>query len=255
MEDFLESTNININNLGFYSHIKQQALGNPQEEVCGLILKNSLEEVSVLACENIHEDKKEAFVISPEIFLNILNKGYQILAVYHSHVNYTAQPSQADLRQSESLCLPFVVYSVRYDDFYVHIPKSSTIKSLLGRRYVDGLQNCITLVVDFYRKNYKFKFDNFNFYLKREGNDWGISFNKLLEVKNVFKKNNFSKIKKINVEHGDLVIFQRARNQVHLGVCLENEKILHHPFHGLSVESFFNEEIKENLHSVYRKSV
>ena len=151
--------------------------------------------------------------------------------------------------------MPFVIYSVEDDDFYVHIPESCPIKHLTGRSYVDGLQNCITLVVDFYRKNYKFNFESFNFYLKRTDYSWEIVFDKLLEVKNMFKKNGFSKIKKTSIRYGDLVIFQRAKNQVHLGVYLENEKILHHPFHSLSVESFFNEEIKENLHSVYRKSV
>ena len=64
-------TNTNINKKNFYDEIKHAALKNKKEEVCGLVIKNCLEEIVVLECENIFEKKQEGFIISPEIFLNI----------------------------------------------------------------------------------------------------------------------------------------------------------------------------------------
>ena len=257
MEDFLELTNTNINKKNFYDEIKYAALKNKKEEVCGLVIKNCLEEIVILECENIFEKKQEGFIISPEIFLNISSKNYEIIAVYHSHPNSSSVPSQTDLVQSEALCLPFLIYSLKYDDFYVNIPQSYEIKTFLGRTYIDGIQNCISLAVDFYRKSYDFDITNFNFYLLRDGesNDWKINFQKLLSVKNLFKNNKFIKKSNFELEHGDLIIFQYQKNQIHLGVCVNGEKVLHHPFYGLSTETFLCEEMKRNIHSVYRKSV
>ncbi len=250
-------TNININKKNFYNEIKRAALKNKQEEVCGLIIKNSLEELLVLECENIFEKKQEGFVISPEVFLNILNKNCEIIAIYHSHPNSGCTPSKADTAQSEALCLPFIIYSLKNDDFYINIPQSYQAKDFLGRIYIDGIQNCISLAVDFYKKFYNFNASGFNFYLLRDGedNDWKINFQKLLSVKNLFKQNKFIKKSKSDLQDGDLIIFQYEKNQIHLGICVDGEKVLHHPFYGLSVETFLCEEIKRNIHSVYRKSV
>jgi proteasome lid subunit RPN8/RPN11 len=250
-------TNININKKNFYNEIKRAALKNKQEEVCGLIIKNSLEELLVLECENIFEKKQEGFVISPEVFLNILNKNCEIIAIYHSHPNSGCAPSKTDIAQSEALCLPFIIYSLKNDDFYINIPQSYQAKDFLSRIYIDGIQNCISLAVDFYKKFYNFNASGFNFYLLRDGedNDWKINFQKLLSVKNLFKQNKFIKKSKLDLQDGDLIIFQYEKNQIHLGICVDGEKVLHHPFYGLSVETFLCEEIKRNIHSVYRKSV
>ena len=45
-----------------------------------------------------------------------------------------------------------------------------------------------------------------------------------------------------------------AGSRIHV-VCIDGEKVLHHPFYGLSTETFLCEEMKRNIHSVYRKSV
>ena len=252
MEDFLELTNININS-NFYEQIKQYALKQPNEEVCGFVILNDFGEVEIYNCKNVHTDKAKAFEVEIETFLKISKKN--ILAIYHSHVNHSANPSEYDLRQSEELCIPFVVYSVRYDNFYIHIPQSAPIKEFTQRQYVDGLQNCFVLTVDFYRKNCDFKFDNFNFYLERKRPTWEFTFETLLSAKNLFRNNGFKKIKKREITANDLIIFQAERNEIHFGVYLGNDQFLHHPFYGFSQKSFFSEKIKDSIHSTYRKSV
>jgi proteasome lid subunit RPN8/RPN11 len=253
LEDFLVLTNININN-NFYRQIKNYALNQSQEEVCGLIVLDNFGEVQVEPCENTKTDKSDGFIIDTKLFLHA-SKNKDILAIYHSHPDDPPDPSTQDLLQCEELCLPFIIYSVKYDDFYIHIPKSCPIGSFTQRRYVEGLQNCTVLAIDFYRKNYKFEFKNFDFNLKRQDLTWGFTFKTLLRAKNLFRDNGFKKVKNSEMKKDDLIIFQMGKSEIHFGICLDNDEFLHHPFYGLSQKSFFSEEIKNTIHSVYRKSV
>jgi len=252
-EDFLVLTNININN-NFYRQIKNYALNQSQEEVCGLIVLDNFGEVQVEPCENTKTDKSDGFIIDTKLFLHA-SKNKDILAIYHSHPDDPPDPSTQDLLQCEELCLPFIIYSVKYDDFYIHIPKSCPIRPFTQRRYVEGLQNCTVLAVDFYRKNYEFKLKNFNFHLKRQDSTWEFTFKTLLRAKNLFRDNGFKKVKNSEMKKDDLIIFQMGKSEIHFGICLGNDEFLHHPFYGLSQKSFFSEEIKNTIHSVYRKSV
>ena len=246
-------TNINIDK-NIYQQVAKLALEKPREEVCGLIVLDQFGEISVEHCENINQNKSNGFVIDAKKFLQY-KKNKNILAIYHSHPDDSADPSRLDLLQSEELCLPFVIYSAKNKDFFIHIPDSCPIKELTQRYYVENLQNCIGLVVDFYRKKHKFIFKDFNFYLKRQESSWRFTFDTLIRCKNLFKKNGFKKIKKEQMTQDDLIIFQIGKNEIHFGICLDNDEFLHHPFYGLSQKSFFSEQIKNTIHSVYRKSV
>jgi proteasome lid subunit RPN8/RPN11 len=252
LEDFLELTNININS-SFYEEIKDHALKQSAHEVCGFVILNDFGEVEIEPCENIHPDKTNGFKIQTKVFLDSLKK--DVLAIYHSHPFDSSDPSSHDLVQSQELCTPFVIYSVKYDNFYIHIPKSVPIKPFAQRQYVDGLQNCIILVADFYKKKYKFTSDGFNFYLKRKRPTWEFTFDTMISSKNLFRNNGFKKVEKAKMKKNDLIVFQIKKNEIHFGICLDSDKFLHHPFYGFSQESFFNEQIKNSIHSVYRKSV
>jgi proteasome lid subunit RPN8/RPN11 len=222
--------------------------------VCGLIVLDRFGEVDVQPCENINTNKSDNFIIDARIFLQAI-KDKNVLAIYHSHPNDFASPSKWDLLQSEELCIPFVIYSLKNKEFFVHIPDSRPVKDLTQRYYVEDLQNCIVLAVDFYKKKHKFSFKNFNFHLKRQKLTWEFTFDSLIRSKNLFRDNGFKKIKKSEMKKDDLIIFQIKKNEIHFGVCLDGDEFLHHPFHGLSQRSFFNEQIKNTIHSVYRKSV
>lgn len=70
-------------------------------------------------CKNLSETPEFNFVIDAEKFIE--NK---VIYVYHSHVNESANPSKFDTKSSEELCVPFLIYSLRDNDFKLYQNKS-----------------------------------------------------------------------------------------------------------------------------------
>ena len=40
--------------------------------------------------------------------------------VFHSHWNGGSRPSSSDIKSSDELCIPFLIYSLTDDDFYLY---------------------------------------------------------------------------------------------------------------------------------------
>ena len=94
--------------------IRKYALSLSTQESCGLIVrKNS--GVEFVKCDNLSESPEHNFEINPKIFIE--NK---VLYVYHSHVNCSADPSRLDVLYSNELCVPFLIYSIRDDEFKIY---------------------------------------------------------------------------------------------------------------------------------------
>ena len=103
--------------------IIKMSLQNPKEEICGfVVLKDNQEKV--IQCKNKASEKDKLFLIGAKDFLNIKRKN-EILAVFHSHIMGTAEPSEFDLKMSEALCYPFIIYSIQQNKFNSHVPQFS----------------------------------------------------------------------------------------------------------------------------------
>lgn len=113
MEASLEQKDI-LSNKKLLNKIKDYARLFNTQESCGLIIEKS-SSVSFIECENLSENPKYHFKIDPKIFIE--NK---VLYVYHSHVDCTANPSSQDMLYSNELCVPFLIYSIRYDEFKIY---------------------------------------------------------------------------------------------------------------------------------------
>ena len=85
-----------------------------KEECCAIIKKEG-DDLVFQPCENTHPDKTNFFTINPEEF--IYN---HVVCVFHSHYNCGARPSSMDKESSTELCIPFLIYSLLYDDFYLY---------------------------------------------------------------------------------------------------------------------------------------
>lgn len=96
------------------NEIRRYSLSFPNEESCGLVVAFGQEEVFI-ACENLSENPEFHFCIDTKIFVE--NK---VLHVYHSHVNASANPSTIDIKYSDELCVPFLIYSIRDDEFKIY---------------------------------------------------------------------------------------------------------------------------------------
>ena len=116
MEVFLEQKDFLLSNIPQYilDKIKLYANQFPDEETCGIIFKKNCE-LYFKPCENISPKKSVHFVINPKILID-----YNVSYIYHSHVNASAEPSQLDKKICNELCIPYIIYSLRDDDFYIY---------------------------------------------------------------------------------------------------------------------------------------
>lgn len=97
------------------SDAKNYSLQFPLEETCGVIAKNRSGDIFI-PCKNISPRPDVHFQIEINVFLE-----NEVLFVYHSHVGgYTAYPSRLDQMYSDELCIPFVIYSLSQDSFFVY---------------------------------------------------------------------------------------------------------------------------------------
>ena len=84
------------------------------QECCGVVAeKEGI--LQVVECSNLSENIRVGFVIDPYYFIE-----HDIKYVYHSHCLGSSSPSVYDMRCSDELCIPFLIYSLRDDNFYLY---------------------------------------------------------------------------------------------------------------------------------------
>ena len=99
--------------------IREVALASNFEEVCGFVLKKG-EDLFILEAYNEAADKEAHFQINPIQYLKAYKASDEIVAVYHSHPQGSADPSEFDVVMSEHCGLDFLIYSVEFDNFKLH---------------------------------------------------------------------------------------------------------------------------------------
>lgn len=104
--------------------IKESCFKNMNQEVCGFIGYDEKERKYVAKVEkNEAIDPKLFFMINPVNYL-YFKKEYSILCIFHSHIFGDEEPSEFDIKMSESCCLPFVIFSLNTGKFFIYEPKN-----------------------------------------------------------------------------------------------------------------------------------
>jgi proteasome lid subunit RPN8/RPN11 len=99
------------------------AESNTYIEVCGFLgFDKETESYVVQHQNNISESPSEHFMIDPLEYLIFKDK-YDLLSVYHSHIDGDEKPSEFDIKMSDSCCIPFLVYSVKTKKFDLYKPQ------------------------------------------------------------------------------------------------------------------------------------
>ena len=94
--------------------IKSYCRKNSNIECCGVIYCEN-KQLLFLECANISKNPDHNFSIDPEILID-----YNVKYVVHSHTLGSAKPSINDVRNSDESCIPYLIYSLRDDDFYLY---------------------------------------------------------------------------------------------------------------------------------------
>lgn len=223
-------------------NIKAHALTSPTREICGLVLSRS-ETTIIFPCRNIATDNNE-FILDPYGYIEASKYG-KIIAVYHSHPNYPAKASEADVISCDRSSLPWLIYSLP-DDRFCTIYPSNKLPDLIGRKYYSGLQDCWTLVKDVYKKDLGIDVLDIG---ERKFNWW-------LNNINYFEGNvdraGFKKV--TNLEVYDVILMSIGKTTVpnHCGVLMPNGHLLHHLINKPSGYDIYGGYWKKCTSGVYR---
>ncbi len=132
---------------------KNSAIKHAQEatphEACGLVAIYKGKE-KYFPCKNLAEEAGHQFIIDPDDWVKAEDIA-EIVGVFHSHPNHPPTPSQADLASCEYLDLPFYIVTPETEQWYYFEP-SGYKKGLIGREWVWDVQDCWSLITDWYKE-------------------------------------------------------------------------------------------------------
>ena len=104
--------------------IVDESESNSFIEICGFVGFDKEKKTYIVQNEkNMAEDPSEYFMIDPLNYL-IFKEKYDLLAVYHSHINTDAEPSEFDVKMSNNCCIPFLIYSIETKKFDLYEPQN-----------------------------------------------------------------------------------------------------------------------------------
>ena len=221
--------------------IKEHALKENPKECCGLILSDE----SLLEMENKSFFPEDTFYINFEDLPNELSLD-QIKAFYHSHP-LGGEKSSIDMYFSHKRNLPFIIYDLQKDSFSQYSPKGFYELPLIGRDFLTNEIDCITLVIDYYKRNLNLEIQDIVHPIREiEPNNWKnhTEFWKYNRKDNItfvelFQDRGFRIVPKPQ-EH-DLVLSDNGLIKAlsHVGVYLNDDMVIHHPYPAKSIKQPF----------------
>lgn len=138
--------------------VTRHAVAAYPQECCGLLVRIG-GRLKYLACRNL-ASSGDQFKLCPEDYAAAEDAG-EVVAVVHSHPDAPATASEADRVGCEASGLPWHILEVRRDDAgqvlageLVTITPSGYRAPLVGRPFFHGVLDCLTLVQDFYAREF-----------------------------------------------------------------------------------------------------
>jgi len=198
----------------------------PQER-CGAIVQDG-EGQRLIECANIAENPCEEFRFAPEEWA-YLNVDYEVVALWHTHPNSTAEPTQADRVYIESTGLPWHIVSWPQGG-HSYTEPTGYEAPYVGRTFVHGVLDCYALCRDWYKRELGIDLPND----ERDEMWWTKGQNLYLDG---FEKNGFVSIGKDvrKLQRGDGILMQiLSPVPNHAAVYLGDGKILQHEYGRLS---------------------
>jgi len=223
-------------------------------ECCGLIIDDYYR-----PCRNI-SPHKDQFEIHPEDLAKAEDLG-EIQAYVHSHPNASARASELDIIQIELHQKPWVICAYPDIEFQVYEPCGYRVP-LVGRNYIHGIQDCYSIVRDFYQRELGIKLIDF----ERQDRWWESKDNKSLYLDG-FGQAGFIEVS--DMQYGDVLLCRVGRTEhvnhavIWLGdrtelkseqteSCVGSSIILHHPYGRKSVREVFGPQWQERVAKVVR---
>jgi proteasome lid subunit RPN8/RPN11 len=181
------------------------------EEICGFLTNKGL-----MPIENTSDKPLHFAAIDPKSYALAEEEG--IIFLYHSHAK---EPnfSKLDIDACKQLNIPFVLYVVETDKFTIANPQGG---DYIGRDWVYGINDCFSLVRDWYRQEWGIILDDFA--RCEVGETCKEGWNVFAES---FESQGFTRLSAygVKLQAGDVLLMQIASpNPNHLGLIFDSEK-------------------------------
>jgi len=208
--------------------IERHAIAQYPDECCGLLIREGRRQRYV-PCRNTATTPSEHFRLAPQDYAAAEECG-EILAVVHSHPDYPATASEADRVSCEASGLPWHILEVRKDDAgrvckgeLVTITPSGYLAPLIGRAFVHGVHDCLSIILDYYRREMGIELGDYD----REDGWWDKGANLYLEN---LPAAGFEQVSQL--QQGDIVLMQiRSPVPNHAAIYLEDGVLKAEPDH------------------------
>ncbi len=220
------------------TQIREYCIKNIPKESCGLIV-DIRGILTIYPCKNISYHSNEHAILNPLDYVRAAKLG-KIVCHWHSHEHKGT--SLIDNLNAFNHNVYSVIYSWKYDRFYVIEPK---LEEYLNLDYKFGKNDCFELVRNYYKNELNILISNYDRYEK-----WELD--KPTYILDNFEKEGFYKIKLNDIKLHDVFIFKIYNSPSHLGVYLENNFILHHPINEKSVISEITDGLKKRINCIVR---
>ena len=212
------------------------------KEGCGVLL-NKRGKLRWVPCENISETPESNFEISPKDYIKASLSG-DIHAIVHSHPDSSAELSEDDKKMSNFLQIPFIVFSIPNLEKVEYSPE--VIRSpLLGREYEFGVNDCYSLLRDYYYEEHGIVVPTIPF--EDNWTEKGLNY-----FDDLFEAFGFEEVSEPTI--GGAIIFKvRSNTPNHCGVYLGEGIFIHHAIHRLSCkESIYGHGWINQVHRYLR---
>lgn len=200
--------------------ILQHTIKEYPREMCGVIVGGETQTfIKIPNIANKYDvDSRDSFVIDPKVYSSVEDM-HNILAIVHSHPDHTAVPSVHDRVVCNQGEIPWVIMSYPEIDLSVTYPNPQT--SLIGREFVHGVQDCYSLIKDYYGRC-GITLGEYH----REDEWWNKGKDYYLDN---YGKEGFIQIAPEDVQIGDLILMQiESPTTNHAAIMYEDNVILHH---------------------------
>lgn len=226
--------------------IAEQAKLCYPNECCGYVVRNAAGVEELYVCQNTHDHPKEHFRITDADTQCALGMG-EIICVYHSHPDASADPSPLDKACCFAMDLPWIITSHPSGDWYVLLPEEHQLP-YEGREFFWGVQDCYTLLRDWYRKEKGIILTDY----PREDSFWLKGQDLYLDN---FEKEGFVRLADTETAQiGDVFLHKLKSKEIpnHASIYQGNGQILHHVFGLLSIVEPLTGLWAKTIHSRYR---
>lgn len=222
-------------------HAKQEyeagmSLNGSPKESCGVVVDNQY-----IPCTNLSEEEDQ-FSIDPIDLVRAEAVG-EIQAYVHSHPDGTTEASEPDRVGINHHGKTWLICSYPEEDIALYNPDGYVLP-LLGRNYFHSIQDCYTIVKDYYARELNITLNDY----ERKDLWWEDEANESLYYNN-FKNEGFVEVHDSPKKH-DVILFTLGKtfHVNHAGIYLEDGKLtseeapevigntlfLHHPFKRLA---------------------